>query len=66
MVWKIWIARIKEEIYCLLYAAGYLLKNKKDSAVEQEEQDLLLLYSHIYDQLYKHIIHIHLHMHAES
>ena len=25
-----------------------------------------LLYSHNHDQLYKHIIHIHLHMHAES
>ena len=27
---------------------------------------ILVLYSHNHDQLYKPIIHIHLHMHAES
>ena len=34
----------------------------------EDIQDKLLrmLYSHHYDQLYKRIIHLHLHMHAES
>ena len=58
---KVWIkisgAIHLKELHPLLYP-GIV-------AIEKEGQ-LYMLYSHNNDQLYKHIIHIHLYMHAES